>query len=303
MTCLDRGRSRPSAGSPVGRPCKSGAWFALLACLWAACGQSAEERQREKAKQAAELKKLEAAKPPSRRGPVGVLTGQVQLAAGARLPRYAPVDLSRRPLQLREAERVPEGCAAANEAARAPVQQTSEGLLSGIVVAASDFTRMRERAPKVHKVAIEDCRLKPVTIAATGGDTLELVNRDDYPFQPLIGPTYEAHALPQGKKLVLPMVPGGIDSLLCSLGASCGRTDMIVFFHTVHAVTDATGTFKIANFPAAENVRVTAWHPLFEESETFVWLDPGQRSHVKLILKPKARFVPDAGQGASANGP
>jgi hypothetical protein len=39
-------------------------------------------------------------------------------------------------------------------------------------------------------------------------------------------------------------------------------------------------------------VRVTAWHPLFEPVETFVWLDPGQESSIKLQLTPKARFVP-----------
>lgn len=264
------------------------AFFVALGLLTAsACG---EERDSARAK---ELKRAaDAAKPSSRRGPVGVLTGQVQLVSGAGLPQYAPLDLSRRPLQTREPGPIPPGCAAANEAARTPVQLTKDGLLSGVVVAASDFTRVRERTPKTHRVVIENCRLKPPTIAATGGDTLELSNHDEYAYRPLIGPTYTARSLPKGEKLKIKMVPGGIDSILCSLGAPCGRADLIVFYHPVSAVTDSEGSFRIANFPASENVRLTAWHPLFDESETFVWLDPGQHSAVKLVLTPKTRFLP-----------
>jgi hypothetical protein len=39
-------------------------------------------------------------------------------------------------------------------------------------------------------------------------------------------------------------------------------------------------------------VRITAWHPLFEPSETFIWLEPGAQGHIVLELQPKARFVP-----------
>jgi hypothetical protein len=263
------------------------ATFVVLGLLATpACGKQGDAA-RDKERKRAE----EAAKPTSRRGPVGVLTGQVQLVAGAALPQYAPLDLSRRPLQTSDPGPIPPGCAAANEAARTPVQLTKNGLLSGVVVAASDFTRMRERTPKTHRVRIENCRLTPTTIAATGGDTLELVNQDEFDFRPLIGPTYTARSLPKGEKLKITMVPGGIDSILCSLGAPCGRTDLVVFFHPVSAVTDSEGSFRIANFPAGENVRLTAWHPLFEESETFVWLEPGQHSTVKLVLTPKSRFV------------
>jgi hypothetical protein len=268
-------------------------WIGLLSvlALGCGCGSDPQERQREREQRRAELRVAEAAKPPSRRGPVGTLTGQVELAPGAQLPEYSPIDLSRKPLDPTENAQVPPSCAAANELARTPVQLTPGGFLSGVVVAASDFNRMRERAPQVHKVWIENCRLRPVTIAATGGDTLQLINTDEFEFEPLLGPTYRPQGLAQGEKTTFPLIGGGIDSLMCSPPAACGRTDLVVFFHTVHAVTDADGAFQITNFPAAENVRVTAWHPLFEPSETFVWLNPGEHSTVRLVLTPKLRFV------------
>jgi hypothetical protein len=238
-------------------------------------------------------------KPQRRHGPTATLTGHVHLAPGASLPAYASLDLVRRPLRL-SADRgeIPQECVAANEKARMPVQVTPDGKLTNIVVAASDFTRVHEREPKIHEVAIEHCQLEPPIIAATGGDVLALSNKDKFPFEPLVGPSYAGSPLKE--RIKLPLFPGGIDSIMCSLGAPCGRTDMVVFFHPVHAVTDEHGAFRITNFPASELVRVNAWHPLFEETNTFVWLEPGQQSNVELVLTPRARFVPPPPSAADA---
>jgi hypothetical protein len=226
-----------------------------------------------------------------RNGPVGLLKGEIELAPGSPLPKFAAMDIVRRPLQIHGMPPAPSECVEANEEARTPVKVTDEGLLSGIVVAASDFTRLRERLPKEHKVAIEHCRLKPNIVAAQGGDILKLENKDAYGFEPLIGPAYESHALPRDKVLKFPLVASGIDVVQCSLGAPCGRTDLLVFHHPVHTVSDDKGHFTIKNFPAGELVRVTAWHPLFEPTETFVWIDPGQTNSVKIQLTPKTRFT------------
>jgi len=234
-----------------------------------------------------------------RRGPVGTLIGEVHLTPGTRMPEYLPVDMLRRPLRQSALPPPPAECAAANEAARHPVSVTGRGMLGGVVVAASDFTRVRERGPKVHGVVIEHCQLKPSIIAAQGGDTLAIENRDAFGFEPLIGPAYEARSLATGKKLKLPLVAAGIDSVQCSLGAPCGRTDLLVFHHPVHAVTSELGQFRIENFPASELVRVTAWHPLFEPTETFVWLEPSQVTTINLQLTPKQRFVPSDAATAS----
>lgn len=248
--------------------------FLLALCALLACQRKPEERK-------------------LRSGPVGTLVGEILLAPDSPLPAYTPLDLVRRPLRVHSLPDPPGECAAANEAARTAVTLTPEGRLRGVVVAASDFTRVRERKPKHHKLRIEHCRLQPNVIAAQGGDTLDLENHDDYAFEPLLGPAYEGRALRQGKRVELPLIASGIDIVQCTLGAPCGRADLLVFHHPVHAVSDHTGHFLIANFPAGELVRVTAWHPLFEPTETFVWIEPGQQSAVKLQLTPKARFTPD----------
>jgi hypothetical protein len=226
--------------------------------------------------------------------PTGTLVGEVRMAAGARMPQFSSLDLVRKPLHPNALDRAPAECAAANEDARNAVTLTADGLLGGVVVAGSDFTRVYERKAKKHTVAIEHCRLRPSLIAAMGGDTLQIENHDAFGFEPLIGPAYLARSLPQGEKFQIPMVGAGIDSVQCSLAAPCGRTDLLVFFHPIFAVTDATGHFRIDHFPASELVRVSAWHPLFDISESFVWLDPGQKASVTLELRPKARFVPNA---------
>jgi hypothetical protein len=222
--------------------------------------------------------------------PVAQLLGRVRLAPGAVLPAYAPFDLAGRVLQPRAARALPKECAAALEDARQPVRADSEGLLAGVVIAASDFARFRPRAPKKHVVAISGCHLQPAVIAATQNDQLWVENHDAFDFAPLLGPTYRAQPLGKGRSAQFPLQPG-VDSVLCDRSAPCGRADVVVFQHPVHAVSGAHGEFRIDAFPAGELVRVTAWHPLFEESETFVWLEPGKPLRVELLLVPKQRFV------------
>lgn len=246
------------------------AWLAL--CFVLACQSKPEERE-------------------LRSGPVGTLIGEVVLAPDSQLPAYTPLDLVRRPLRVHSLPDPPSECTEANEAARTAVSLAPEGRLGGVVIAASDFTRVHERKPKHHKLKIEHCRLQPTVIAAQGGDTLDIENHDDYAFEPLLGPSYEGRVLRRGKTLELPLIASGIDIVQCTLGAPCGRADLLVFHHPVHTVSDDAGYFRIANFPAGELVRVTAWHPLFEPTETFVWIEPGQQTSVKLQLSPKTRFV------------
>ena len=105
--------------------------------------------------------------------------------------------------------------------------------------------------------------------------------------EPMLGPDFMARPLLPGKRVLLPLTGGEVESIQCSRRAPCGRTDLIGFRHPVHAVTDARGAFRMDDFPPSELVRVSAWHPLFEESETFVWLEPGETGSVELLLEPR----------------
>jgi hypothetical protein len=226
-----------------------------------------------------------------RRAPTARLTGRVLLAEGAVLPAYAPLDLVRAPLHPSPGVPIPTECASANDASRRPVTLAPDRGLSGIVVAAADFTRLSERRPTTHAVAIEGCRLTPPTIAAMGGDTLRVENRDAFTFAPMFGPAFRPAPLRRGDPIEVKLGAGSVESILCPPSAPCGRTDVVTFHHPVFAVSDARGAFHIDRFPAGEMVRVSAWHPLFELEETFAWVDAGKASRVDLWLRPKPRFV------------
>lgn len=246
----------------------------LAALLWAATGCAREQK-------------------PERFGGA-VLIGQVRLDPDAGMPEYAPADLARSPLFPR-GETAPAGCADANERARRPVERTADGLLSGIVVAASDFTHSvlgKGRKVARHRVTIRGCRLEPAVIAARDGDWLMIENRDDFAFAPLMGPSLRAGKLVKGQRAEVPLRAANVASLVCTPDAPCGRSDVVVFHHPAFAVSDASGRFRIPAFPDSELVRVTAWHPLFEPSENFVWVDAGGTGRLELVLKPKQRFLP-----------
>ena len=92
------------------------------------------------------------------------------------------------------------------------------------------------------------------------------------------------------------MIPGGIDSS-CAASRTV-RSHRLIVFSTVSAVTDSVGSFG-SRFPRARTY-ASPLAPLFEESDTFVWLEPGQHSTVKLVLTPKTRFLPPPPRDSAA---
>jgi len=233
-----------------------------------------------------------AAQAETRDAPVGTVIGYVRLEPGAVVPMYPETAIAHEPLRPREAPgALPVECAGAALEARMPVTMNERRGLSGMLVTASEFRRYRPAKPKAHHVRIERCALRPQAIAMTQGDRLVLENFDAFPFAPLYGPAYEAKPLVRGARLFVPTTPATIEPLSCSSDAPCGRSDVFVLRHPVHVLTDVQGAFQIENFPAGEQVRLTALHPLFEETETTVWVEPGQQVRVELTVRPKARFI------------
>jgi hypothetical protein len=211
------------------------------------------------------------------------------------MPEYLPLDLRHDPLFARALpERMPAECAQANNAARKPVTLGAHRGLGQVAVAASDFARNRPRDAATHRVRIEGCALSPPIVTMMRGDRLVVENHDDFPFAPLYGAAYSPKPLKRGQKLFVPTWAGSLEPLLCSSDAPCGRTDVYVFHHPVHAVTGQDGQFRIDGFPAGEMVRITALHPLFEPSETTVWVEPGAEVRIELLARPRERFLPVA---------
>ena len=230
-----------------------------------------------------------------RMAPVGTVIGYVKLEEGAGLPMYPVLMLGHEPLRPRSArEALPAECETAAFESRMPVLMADNRGLSGVVIAASDFRRERWHEPASHRVRIEHCALHPQTIAMSEGDHLVLENLDAFPFAPLYGPAYEATPLAHGQRLFVPTSAGTIEPLSCSSDSPCGRSDVFVFRHHVHAVSDALGAFRITDFPAGEQVRLTAIHPLLEDAETSVWVEPGKQARVELRVRPKPRFMGEA---------
>jgi len=253
-----------------------------LMSLYCACGGNDDAESRKKAK----VTTTES---------LAVVTGRIRMAEGFSLPSYAPEDMERKVL-LVGAGSMPDMCSPAKESDRKPVALTPEGFLQGIVVAASNFTGATPRPPQTHTVTIKDCRLTPSTVLATKGDMMVLRNEVQFPFMPTFGPSASARTLMPKQKMEIPLDRAGVESVLCTLSAPCGRTDVLTFNHSLSALSDHEGRFRIEHFPVDQAVTLNAWHPLFDEVSIKVTLGAGETKDVELIIAPKRRFQTEEGE-------
>jgi hypothetical protein len=213
------------------------------------------------------------------------LEGVVRLAEGYDLPVYRLEDMEKQITHIDRAS-LPAGCTPPQPSDRQPVRLTGNGLLSGVMLAASQFSHQPSRPPQTHEVVIRDCRLEPALVVAMKGDTLRIRNDVDYPFMP--GPLQEAmgRTLSRGQVYDLPLSAPGVTPVVCGFTAPCGRTDVVVMLHPLYATTAASGNFRFENFPIGETVTLSAWHPLFQETRLEVHLEPGEHKQLELTLTP-----------------
>jgi hypothetical protein len=265
----------------------------LALCSAPACGDGCKSNEQTEAAGggAPAVEKAEPAQPPA--PATAVIEGVVRMAAGAEPPSYPQESMERRVLQHTEHAALPTTCTPPKTTDRQPVQVTPDGLLTNVVVAASDFKQQPRHAPVIRDVTISDCRLTPAMVAATKGDTLRVRNELDYPFMPAYGATEVVKTLIKGQSYEAKLDKPGVSPLLCGFTAPCGRTDVVVMLHPLHAVTDAQGKFRIDDFPAGETVKLSAWHPLFQESAVEVRAEPGEVKRVELTLTPLAAPAPE----------
>jgi hypothetical protein len=223
-----------------------------------------------------------------------VVEGVVRLAGGFELPSYAPEQMTKKLLKQLPPEALPAACTPPKTTDRQPVALTSDGLLAGVMLAASNFAHQPSRPPLVHEVTIEDCRLKPSLVVAMKGDSLRVRSTVNYPFMPSYNEGSSVRSLIPGQTYDVVLDKPGVAPLFCGFTASCGRTDVIVMLHPVFATTDGSGKFRFDDFPAGENVTLSAWHPLFEEAKIELHLEPGEHKTVELVLRPSAQAPVDA---------
>ena len=211
---------------------------------------------------------------------VTTIEGVVRLADGAELPSYPTNPM----VAPHGRPSIPESCTPAQNADAQPVQQGERGL-AGVLVALHDFARAPRHAPATHELAIRDCRLQPRLVVATRGDVLRIRNETDYPFLPDFGGGMMQALLPERTRDV-ELAQGGVRSLECGFAAPCGRAEVVTLYHPLHTVSEANGTFRIEGVPAGEEVRVSAWHPLFQEASQNVTVEEGETRRVELVLEP-----------------
>jgi hypothetical protein len=245
-----------------------------------------------------DAKKPEPAKPlaaePSIDRPVAkvdapaVLEGSIRLAS-PEAPSFLPDEMERKVVDSKHGK-WPDECTPPKIADRAPLHITSDGKLSGVVVALSNFKKAPTiRAPRVHDVVLRDCRLTPSTIIAQKGDKLRVTSEMKFPFMPAYGPPAEIRTLIAGQTYEVELNTLGASPLLCGFTAPCGRTDVITLSHTLATLTDEQGNFRLDSFPAGEQVTVSAWHPLLKASETQIEIAPGETKQVELVVNPVQR--------------
>lgn len=265
----------------MGRP----ASVAALAMMLVGCGPCGGDRAGREDAGAAEPTKADEAPP------VGTVEGIVRVAEGVtELPAYAPPDIG-----LDAGRTFPDVCTPPRVVDRQPVQMGEGRAAIGVMVAATgDRERFRvpEVPPREHRVAIRDCRLTPMLIVATRGDRLMMENEMDHPFLPSLGQTPFHEGLLRGEPRTITLDRLAVEPLKCGFGTPCGRTDVIVLGHPVHATTDAQGRFRIDNVPAGQDITIHAWHPLFAESSARVHVGEGATQRIELVLRPADRRDP-----------
>jgi hypothetical protein len=206
--------------------------------------------------------------------------GVVRLAEGVELPSYPLVTDTNQPAP-------PASCTPPRTADRQPVALGEGRGLVEVLVAGSEFDATpAEHAPVDHAVTIRDCRLDPPFVVATRGDRISLTNGTDYPFLPGLGSSGFMQALLHGETRPIALDQGRVMQLGCHFAAACGRTDIVVLDHEVHAVSTASGRFRIERFPAGDGAEVHAWHPLFEDARATVQVRAGEVTRVELVLRP-----------------
>jgi hypothetical protein len=228
-------------------------------------------------------------RPVAKAEPFAVLEGVVRLAS-PEVPAFADAEMERQILDHTKRGKWPDECSPPKIADRRPLQLADDGQLSGVIVAVSNFTKQApNRKPITHNVMIHDCRLSPRTILALKGDKLKVGTEVQYPFMPGYGPPSQLKTLIPGQTYDVDLNTLGAAPITCGFTAPCGRTDVIVLSHTMAALTDEHGKFRIDSFPPAERVTVTAWHPLLKQSEVQIDVAPGETKSIELVVNPLAR--------------
>jgi hypothetical protein len=227
--------------------------------------------------------------PSSTVGPAtGVIEGVVHLVDGEAMPAFETS-----PFTAEGARPLPHECTPPRVVDRQPLGLgEARGLSNVAVTATGDASHWPAPGePVTHTVRIHDCRLTPAVVVATVGDHLAIENELTYPFMPDLGLGMLEAVLPTDP-LDIELDQAGPRQLRCSFTAPCGRADILVFHHPVHALTTEGGHFRIENAPADQDLSIVAWHPLLRDATVRVRVRAGETTHVDIPIRLAPPFHP-----------
>jgi hypothetical protein len=188
---------------------------------------------------------------------------------------------------------------------RTVTQSAATHGLAPVHLAVTQMSAAPKREPKTHEVSIlPDCRLSPLMIGALRGDKVRLTNKSPAPLLPRLPGDQFLQALIQGGSREITLDSMGPASLHCDFAGFCGETWIVTTGHTLYAVTDAEGRFKISGIPLNQELVIHAWHPLFEVTSAPFKLTKAEASKtLDLELKPLAQAAEAAPAEPTSSAP
>lgn len=271
----------------------------LIVALFGACSQQAPSEPRGAALDAgseAGSASLDAAPSVPRRasrdassvdsGPpaefLGTVHGVIKLARGAALPIAPPVRIK---------GQVPSSvapCPAVDvNDQRIVARDPASGGLSPVHVALTEMSAVPTRAPEVHELFIDACRLRPTLVGALRGDTVRVTNRSPSVLLPILPGDTFMRGLMRGETRDFALTRLGPTAVECAFGNYCGKSLVIGVSHPLYAVSDDKGRFTIRQVPLGQELKLNAWHPLFQVTTVSVELSRAEpEKTVELTLQP-----------------
>ncbi len=277
--------------------------YATFGCIFLAGCSSCGEQNASSPTESGSGASITPAQPPPPAAPrFATVEGRITIAPGTQAPSL-PVAM----IPRHGDAPAPDFCSPPRTTDRQLVRLAEDGHgLMGVVVTAADFEGANQptHEPRVHDLTIHDCRLVPSMIDATAGDTLRLHNDDDFPFLPSMSAGGMTQALIKGQTRDIPLTRGGSQMLGCgAFGPMCGRADVLVLNHPVHATSNASGQFRIAQAPAGEEITLHAVALMYQTNTITVTLQPGETRHVDFVLTPAPFPEPVPAPPANPNQP
>jgi len=217
----------------------------------------------------------------------GVVMGVVKLAEGASLPTAQPPTMNGQPPTSAKPCPTPD---ASDQRTVARAAET--GGLSPIHVAVTQMKAVPTRAPRVHELFMDACRLRPTMVGALRGDTVRVTNRSEMALLPVLPGDSYMRGILRGETREFTLDKLGTIRVRCEFGSYCGESLVIALSHPLYAVTDEAGRFHIEQVPLDEELMLHAWHPLFKvASVPFKLTSASPTRVVDLAVQPGARAV------------